>query len=45
MKSILQHHLNVLHVYCRLCPFLGCRVARQFSQRWARTVIYRVLYA
>lgn len=37
MKAYLQHHLNVLHIYCRLAPLLGRRLARNIAATWERT--------
>lgn len=43
-KGLLQHHLNVLHVYCALCPYLGCKEARRLASRWEHSNAYRFLY-
>lgn len=45
MKAFLQHRFNVLHVYSRLCPLLGRRLARTVAVAWEQTFVYRALYA
>jgi hypothetical protein len=44
-RSTLQHQLNALHLYCRLCPYLGRGLARLLASTWERTWLYRVLYS
>ncbi len=39
MKCALQHSLNPLHIYCRLVPLLGRKMAMAFIQG------YEPLYA
>ncbi len=34
----LQHHLNSIHVYCRLCSFLPPRTAFRISRAWEKIV-------
>jgi hypothetical protein len=43
-RSTLQHRLNSLHLYCRLRPYLGQRLARVVASSWEQTRIYRALY-
>ncbi len=31
MPKLLQHHLNPLHVMCRLMPFMAFKTARKVS--------------
>ena len=45
IKSVLQHEANSLHVFCRLRPFLGKRMAIAVSKAWERCFFYRVIYA
>jgi len=45
MKAFLQHRFNVLHVYSRLSPLLGRRLARAIATAWEQTFFYRALYA
>jgi hypothetical protein len=41
----LQHKLNAMHVYCRLCGFIGNRYALAFARKWERSIIYsHVIY-
>jgi hypothetical protein len=43
-RSTLQHRYNALNLYCRLCPYLGRRLARLLASSWEHTRIYRALY-
>lgn len=45
MKAFLQHRFNVLHIYSRLCPLIGRRMARAIAMAWEHTSVYRALYA
>jgi len=45
MRAHLQHWLNGLHVYCRLCTFLCPKRAMDITRRWESTTVYRRLYA
>lgn len=45
MKATLQHYLNSLHLYCRLRPLLGKRVAMAVSRSWELCFLYRLIYA
>lgn len=44
MKTLLQHHFNTLHVYCRLCSIMGRHQARTIATWWGRTLVYRHIY-
>ena len=44
MRHWLQHHLNALHVYCRLCAVLppGCsRILAKGVERCLQPLLYR----
>lgn len=41
--AFLQHHLNPLHIYCRLCHVLPRRVAKiigSFLEKFLRSMLY-----
>lgn len=44
IRSFLQHRMNSLHVFCRLCPLLGRPMAEAVSKAWERCLLYRVVY-
>lgn len=45
IRSRLQHHLNPLHVYCRLRDFgLADATAQRLSSCWER-LVYRLVLA
>lgn len=47
MKDVrdgLHHHLNSLHVYCRLVRIMPERLARKVASRWEKSTIYILLY-
>jgi len=41
MKAKFQHHLNVLHVYCRLRAIVGKRAAKAIARYWENTIFYK----
>jgi hypothetical protein len=43
MKNWLQHNLNSMHIYCRLCKFLPKAKAMYISQKWEK-IIHPMLY-
>lgn len=45
IRSALQHELNSLHVFCRLCGIFGRRRATAIAKAWERCFLYRVIYA
>ncbi|NLJ27685.1 hypothetical protein [Desulforhabdus amnigena] len=45
IRSMIQHWGNALHLYCRLRPLLGKRVARAISIAWEHCILYRVIYS
>lgn len=45
IKPMLQHELNCLHVFCRLRPIFGKRMARALAKTWERCFLYRAIYA
>jgi hypothetical protein len=45
IRSFLQHELNCLHVFSRLCRVVGKRRAMEISKAWERCRLYRVIYA
>jgi hypothetical protein len=44
LRAFLQHHLNTLHVYCRLSRIVIRQRAPHWARIWEGCTIYRVLY-
>ena len=44
VQSWLQHHLNSVHIYCRLVRVMPRGVAKTVASCWERTAIYRLIY-
>ena len=44
-RSTLQHRFNALNLYCKLCPYLGRRLARVLASSWEHTRLYRAMYS
>lgn len=44
-RDWLHHHLNSLHVYCRLVRFMPKNKARKMVGQWEASTIYRLMYA
>jgi hypothetical protein len=42
--SWLQHHLNSVHVYCRLVRVMPKGLAKRVVLSWEKTAIYRFMY-
>ena len=45
IQSWLQHHLNSVHVYCRLVRVMPKGLAKTVVLSWEKTAIYRLMYA
>ena len=45
VQSWLQHHLNSVHVYCRLVRVMSKGQAKRVVLYWENTTIYRFMYA
>ena len=45
IRLVLQHELNGLHLYCRLRPLLGKRIAGAIAKTWEQCFLYRAIYA
>ena len=45
IQSWLQHHLNSVHVYCRLVRIMPRMLARKIVVYWEKTAIYELIYA
>lgn len=43
LQFALQHHLNSLHVYSRLCGFLSPRTAIKVSRAWEK-IVHPIIY-
>lgn len=43
-KNFLHHHLNALHVYCRLVKILPKKYARGIIALWEKTKLYARIY-
>jgi hypothetical protein len=39
----LQHHLNSVHIYCKLCYIVPDNVARKFSRAW-EILVHPLIY-
>jgi len=44
MKSFFQHHCNVLHIYCRLVPFCGCKKAKAIAKWYGESMFHKLIY-
>ncbi len=44
LRNVLHHHLNSLHVYCRLVRFMPREMATKVSVYWENTAVYRLMY-
>jgi hypothetical protein len=44
VRNWLHHHLNSLHIYCRLVRVMPGWLARKIVLYWESTAIYGVLY-
>jgi hypothetical protein len=45
IRSTLQHEANALHIFCRLHPLLGRRMAIAVSRAWERSFLYSIIYS
>ena len=45
MRNWLQHHLNSLHICCRLLRIVPRWLARKIIVYWEKTAIYELIYA
>jgi hypothetical protein len=44
IRSIIQHNLNSVNLYCRLRCIMGKRKAMNISKAWERCRFYHVMY-
>jgi hypothetical protein len=44
LRNVLHHHLNSLHVYCRLVRFMSRAMAKKVVVYWENTAVYRLMY-
>ena len=45
VRNWLHHHLNSLHVYCRLVRIMPSWLARKIVLYWENTAIYVLMYS
>jgi hypothetical protein len=45
MRNWLHHHLNSLHVYCKLVRIMPRWQARKIVLHWENTAIYGLMYS
>jgi hypothetical protein len=45
MRNWLHHHLNSLHIYCRLVRIMPRWLARKIVLHWENTAIYGLMYS
>lgn len=44
IRAFLQHHLNAMHIYCRLNSIVGRERARRWACAWEGCLAYRLIY-
>lgn len=46
MKPIekIRHHINALHIYCKLCLIMDKHTAIKITKLYEKTPIYRLFY-
>ena len=44
VRDFLHHHLNALHIYCRLMRILPKKYARGIMSFWEKTRLYARMY-
>ncbi|WP_167321342.1 hypothetical protein [Syntrophobacter fumaroxidans] len=43
VRQFIQHNVNSLHVYCRLCDHIPCHMAKKIARLYDKT-IQRLVY-